>query len=338
MIYSLYRMLPIGYCGQVPLSDARVFGPAMWTMLHLIAQNYPGAIGDATLPNNATVLACEAFVVNFPVMMPSHGDNFKATLARHASAAHMCQSGTTFQQALVDAHNNISALTQAGPDPWTYQQAADEYTNASMCLTDTQWGKEEVCRTAEPGQTCRVDSCDGCKPYTGAFAPKGYCGNLPTANPRVFGPHVWRTLHTMAQHYPDEPYSWVVDSCNQFVGSLPLMLPCDHCGYHLTQTIHMYDGSPPCSGAHALQAFMVWAHNRVSEHVHPSRKPWTVDDAAQQYDSTHACLHNSIVNGSTADAARGVYYPRSSDSSIDLTVVLLSVALAIAILLQIASR
>ena len=31
------------------------------------------------------------------------------------------------------------------------------------------------------------------------------CGKVTTADPRIFGPELWRSLHRIAQNYPEKP-------------------------------------------------------------------------------------------------------------------------------------
>ena len=325
-------MQQAGYCGDVLWSDARAFGPVTWHALHLIAQNYPGGIGDNELPNNATIAACDKFTQGLPWMLPAHGMRFKTLLDAHP---HRCVDGYHLQSAMVTAHNNISDLV-GGPDPWTVQQAADYYTNATKCLTDIQWGKKELCRVTAPHQVCTTGpnaNCTGCIPYTGLFAPKGFCGTVPSANPRVFGPWVWQTLHVMAEFYPDKPSDAAMAACNNFTAALPLMLPCDHCGYHLNETMHLYAPKPICTSSKALQTFLVEAHNRVNNNVHPLRKDWTYDEAKMQYRSTHVCLHGNVT-GDVVHLDRGTLMSRPlhvdvSDSCTAATAILIALVVVL---------
>lgn len=56
-----------------------------------------------------------------------------------------------------------------------------------------------------------------------------------TADPRVFGPYTWRTLHRFMQHYPETPSSQTQTACVNFVNALPFLIPCPHCGYDFSQ-------------------------------------------------------------------------------------------------------
>ncbi len=56
-----------------------------------------------------------------------------------------------------------------------------------------------------------------------------------TADPRVFGPYTWRTLHRFMQFYPVAPTAQTQQSCVNFVNALPFLIPCPHCGYDFSQ-------------------------------------------------------------------------------------------------------
>lgn len=279
-----------GFCGEVSYLDARAWGPPTWRALHVFAENFPAD------PNNATIAACENMTAALPWMLPQHGASFQQTLGDPKQA---CVNQSTLVHAFVDAHNQHTTL-----DPWTVPQAHLEYGNWSQCLTDDQWGNKQVCRDKVSGQTCVENRyCTGCTPWVGEFVEKGYCGTMWTANPRLFGPWVWKMLHIMGVWYADTPTQQAQDACHSFVHALPLMLPCDHCGYHLNETIQNYTKTI-CTSSDALHSFLVHAHNRVSENVHPDRANYTDDDARQEYISTQMCLHNEL--GAANNLDRGV--------------------------------
>jgi len=161
--------------------------------------------------------------------------------------------------------------------------------------------------------TCKVGG-DAGSAVEGALPP-GECSLLATSDPRVFGPHTWETLHTMSQNYPEKPNDITRAHCQNFVESLPYMLPCEHCGYHLKEFIAMnarHDGlsddkcmgvagestcmSPEnaCQSKHALSNFFVRAHNNVSEQTHPCRKRFSDSDASQRYTRDFHCTSNIV--------------------------------------------
>ena len=124
----------------------------------------------------------------------------------------------------------------------------------------------------------------------------GYCGISSTGDPRVFGPNIWKTLHVMAQNFPDEPNTDTIENCRAFIKSLPYMLPCSQCGYHFKEFTEDYlDKNPdPCQNQTSLVKFFVDAHNNVSKNTNPTRLPWTVTDATEKYKSENVCFHNTV--------------------------------------------
>jgi len=59
---------------------------------------------------------------------------------------------------------------------------------------------------------------------------KKKCDYVTTADPRVFGPELWRSLHRMAQHYPDNPSEDTQKHVFAFLYAIPFMILCSHCG------------------------------------------------------------------------------------------------------------
>ena len=86
------------------------------------------------------------------------------------------------------------------------------------------------------------------------------CGKIRTSDPRSFGPKgasvsprpsnhaegitltdasaaadllpriVWPALHIISLNYPSRPTALIQYACSYFVRSLPIMIPCSHCG------------------------------------------------------------------------------------------------------------
>lgn len=130
---------------------------------------------------------------------------------------------------------------------------------------------------------------------TTSSSSSSYCGSSSTSDPRVFGPNTWKTLHVMAQNFPDEPNQEAIEGCRSFISSLSYMIPCSHCGYHFKEFTEDYlqKNSDPCQTKTRLVKFFVDAHNNVSKHTNPQRIPWTVENAAENYSDENICFHNT---------------------------------------------
>lgn len=115
-----------------------------------------------------------------------------------------------------------------------------------------------------------------------------------TADPRVFGPTVWKALHLMAQNFPTSPNNATQHACSSFLSGLPYMLPCNHCGFHLQQYLGHHGAGGACDSQLGLVALLVGAHNAVSRVTHPCRAPFTVEDAARLYSTQDVCFHDIV--------------------------------------------
>jgi len=152
----------------------------------------------------------------------------------------------------------------------------------------------------------------------------------------VFGPHTWKTFHTMAVNYHSPPTEVAVDACTNFLNALPYLIPCAHCAYDLGQFIRtnankngLFDSEcggattedfdeslclkpeEACKSQRTLVSFFVRAQNNVNQHVHPCRPRFTIMQAYNTYAEEHICAH-SVVWGSKQICGGGYAYPADS--------------------------
>lgn len=96
-----------------------------------------------------------------------------------------------------------------------------------------------------------------------------------SANPNHWGPPLWKFLHAMAKNYPQDPSPQCKASCRQFFYALRHLLPCDVCQSHYSSFLSQRQ--PQTGSSLALQEWVLWLHNEVSQRVHPERQSWTLD-------------------------------------------------------------
>ena len=116
------------------------------------------------------------------------------------------------------------------------------------------------------------------------------CKLVTTADPRVFGPELWRSLHRIAQNYPNNPSLLTRENCKKFLQSLPYMIPCSHCGCDFLLYLNHQNVKDICSSKQNLVEFLVNAHNRVSRNLNPNKKTWTVKEANKAYSKERVCI------------------------------------------------
>lgn len=117
-----------------------------------------------------------------------------------------------------------------------------------------------------------ADRCAGGKPPL-----------LPTGDPRIFGPPVWKTLHILAQNYPRLASRDTRRKCKCFLFSLSYLLPCSHCGKHFRSFLRRSNVSHAIKRRKSLVALLVRAHAVVASHTRPGVPHMSVACATKAY-------------------------------------------------------
>lgn len=88
-----------------------------------------------------------------------------------------------------------------------------------------------------------------------------------SANPEVWGPSFWFTLHNGAARYPLNASPITIERMKGFILGLPVMVPCETCKEHATAFIEAnYNNLDNiCSGRMKLFNFFVDFHNKVNK-------------------------------------------------------------------------
>ena len=129
----------------------------------------------------------------------------------------------------------------------------------------------------------------------------------------IFGPYIWTALHLMAHNYPHHPNKTMRLRAKQFIKTIPWMLPGSNCGYHLKKFIEKeYLPKKNLSKilSHitktraTMMDFFVAAHNNVTEHTQPHKKPWTTKKANRYYKWGYRSVPKTLKPWETAALRR----------------------------------
>lgn len=93
--------------------------------------------------------------------------------------------------------------------------------------------------------------------------------NPNPADQRVWGPHAWHFLHSVAETYDPSKRKSFLD----FVRSLPDLLPCSVCGDHLREHLASMDVEAAAGSRQDVSDFMWDLHNRVNADIGKPRWP-----------------------------------------------------------------
>ena len=106
---------------------------------------------------------------------------------------------------------------------------------------------------------------------------------LPSSDPRIFGPPVWASLHLLANNYPAVADAETQRNFRRLLFALARALPCQHCGRHFRAFLRRQNVAGALDGRQSLVRFLVEAHNSVSRHTRPEQPPYSASCAARQY-------------------------------------------------------
>ena len=90
---------------------------------------------------------------------------------------------------------------------------------------------------------------------------------MPTVylDPKVWGPHYWFFLHTLAMTYPHHPYSVTKKKYYEFIQNLPLFLPVEEVSGEFSKLIDKYPITPYLDNRDSFVRWMHFIHNKLNE-------------------------------------------------------------------------
>jgi hypothetical protein len=90
---------------------------------------------------------------------------------------------------------------------------------------------------------------------------------MPTVylDPKVWGPHYWFFLHTLAMTYPHHPNAVTKKKYYEFIQNLPLFLPVEEVSSEFSKLIDKYPITPYLDNRDSFVRWMHFIHNKVNE-------------------------------------------------------------------------
>jgi len=84
-------------------------------------------------------------------------------------------------------------------------------------------------------------------------------------DPKVWGPHYWFFLHTLAMTYPHHPNTVTKKKYYEFVQNLPLFLPVEEISGEFSKLIDKYPVTPYLDNRDSFVRWMHFIHNKINE-------------------------------------------------------------------------
>jgi hypothetical protein len=102
-----------------------------------------------------------------------------------------------------------------------------------------------------------------------------------TLDPKVWGPHYWFVLHTIAISYPLNPNDVTKKKYYDFIQNLPLFLPIEDIGNSFSKFIDKYPVTPYLDSRESFIKWMHFIHNKIN--VALKLPEMTMDEAMVAY-------------------------------------------------------
>ena len=84
-------------------------------------------------------------------------------------------------------------------------------------------------------------------------------------DPKVWGPHYWFFLHTVAMTYPHHPNSVTKKKYYEFIQNLPLFLPVEEISGDFTKLLDKYPIAPYLDNRDSFVRWTHFIHNKINE-------------------------------------------------------------------------
>ena len=90
---------------------------------------------------------------------------------------------------------------------------------------------------------------------------------MPTVylDPKVWGPHYWFFLHTLAMTYPHHPNTVTKKKYYEFIQNLPLFLPVEQISGEFSKLIDKYPITPYLDNRDSFVRWMHFIHNKINQ-------------------------------------------------------------------------
>ena len=84
-------------------------------------------------------------------------------------------------------------------------------------------------------------------------------------DPKVWGPHYWFFLHTIAMTYPLHPNSGTKKKYYEFIHHIPMFLPIDTFATYFSKLLDEYPVTPYLDSRDSFIRWMHFIHNKINQ-------------------------------------------------------------------------
>ena len=100
-------------------------------------------------------------------------------------------------------------------------------------------------------------------------------------NPKVWGPHYWFVLHTIALTYPLKPNETVKKKYYDFIENLPIFIPIENIGNYFSELLDKYPVSPYLDSRESFIKWVYFIHNTINKSL--GYEELTLSESLEKY-------------------------------------------------------
>jgi len=84
-------------------------------------------------------------------------------------------------------------------------------------------------------------------------------------DPKIWGPHYWFFIHTVAMTYPNRPNAVTKKKYYEFIQNLPLFIPVESISGEFSKLIDKYPVTPYLDNRESLIRWTHFIHNKINQ-------------------------------------------------------------------------
>ncbi len=100
-------------------------------------------------------------------------------------------------------------------------------------------------------------------------------------NPKIWGPHYWFVLHTIALTYPVKANETVRKKYYDFIENLPIFIPIENIGNYFSKLLDKYPVTPYLDSRESFIKWIYFIHNEVNKEL--GYEELTLSDSLEKY-------------------------------------------------------
>ena len=112
-------------------------------------------------------------------------------------------------------------------------------------------------------------------------------------DPKIWGPHYWFFLHTLAMTYPHHPNAVTKKKYYEFIQNLPLFIPVEEISKEFEKLIDQYPITPYLDNRDSFVRWTHFVHNKINEKL--EKPSISLNDFFVQYYNSYKSQNEKLT-------------------------------------------